>query len=63
MNPEFTNWFEQQTYINKFVKRSHTWDDVKRISLLVNRKNIPAWILDKNKEINIRWRVEYESEI
>jgi hypothetical protein len=45
------------------VKRSHTWDDVKRISLLVNRKNIPAWILDKNKEINIRWRVEYESEI
>jgi len=56
MNPEFIKWLEQQTYMNRFMTRSHTWDDVKRISWLMSEE-----MINQNKVINIEWRVEYES--
>lgn len=54
MNKEFLKWLEQQTYINRIIKRSHTWDDVKRLSWTINEKNM------MRRTVNIEWRVEYE---
>ena len=61
MNVDFLNWLEQQTYTNEIIKRSHTWDDVKRLSWIVSEKNMMRRTVDKNKIINIGWKVEYES--
>ena len=46
--------------MNRFMTRSHTWDDVKRISWLMSEENI-LQMINQNKVINIEWRVEYES--
>ena len=63
MNIKFIKWLEQQTYMNRFMTRSHTWDDVKRISWLMSEENMMQRTVDKNKVINIEWRVEYASRI
>jgi hypothetical protein len=66
MNKEFIDfkqWLEQQTYINRFMTISHTWDDVKSISWLMSEENMTQRTVDKNKVVNIKWRVEYESRI
>jgi hypothetical protein len=63
MNHDFKQWLEQQTYINRFMTRSHTWDDVKSISWLMSEENMMQRTVDKNKVVNIEWRVEYESRI
>jgi hypothetical protein len=47
--------------MNRFMIRSHTWDDVKRISWTISEENMMRRTVDKNKVINIEWRVEYES--
>ena len=61
MHYRFKYWLEQQTYTNEIIKRSHTWDDVKRLSWTVSEKNMMRRTVDKNKIINIGWKVEYES--
>ena len=61
MNHDFKQWLEQQTYMNRFMTISHTWDDVKSISWLMSEENMTQRTVNKNKVVNIEWRVEYES--